>query len=321
MPRHVHPHTLATRRILPPAGVAVLALAVPLLGAWGRKGHSVIAEIAWRELTPQAREAVTAIMQEETIQETASWADGVRGQNDEFPWTAPYHYANLPADAEQYDHASMRPEVGNVIDGVVDFAARVTDDSLTPLERKQALMFVVHFVGDLHQPLHAGNGDDRGGNAIRIDWIGGPRNLHSIWDSGINDAVENAPWPETAERIHGTITDAERLAYTAADPIRPAELTESALEEAVGRWVLESRRYANRFAYAATGFNDGKPFTTGTTLGEDYARHCLPIVELRQRQAGIRLANLLNVVFAKDAAAAATTPAVATEPEPAATTP
>lgn len=280
--------------------IALLSLAglIALAGGWGRKAHSVIAEIAWRELTPAARESVAAIMGTDTIQETAAWADGVRGQNDEFPWTAPYHYANLPADATVYHHPSDRPPQGNVIDGVTDFARRITDASLTPLERKQALMFVVHFVGDLHQPLHGGNADDRGGNQIQIQWLDrGPRNLHSIWDSGIIDALDPTPWPVMADRLYPDIAQADRLAWTLSDPSSAAEITGDALPAAVGRWVIESRRLANRYAYASAGFNDNRPFATGTPLGQDYALACAPIVELRLRQAGVRLGHLLNALL------------------------
>ncbi|MBA4119273.1 MAG: hypothetical protein C0513_01010 [Isosphaera sp.] len=279
--------------------VLVVGAAVAAMGGWGRRAHSVIADIAWRELTPEVRQRVAAIMGEQTIQETASWADGVRGPNDEFPWTAPLHYANLDAAAAGYDHAAMRPAQGNVVDGVTDFALKLADPSTSDAERRQALMFVVHFVGDLHQPLHAGNAADRGGNDIQIQWLGDRRNLHAIWDSGILDALGDTPWPSLAEQLHAQITPAERLAWTATEPGTRAAATTQALHQSVGRWVFESRSLANRYAYSAAGFNDGKPFVTGSALGREYAEHCAPVVDLRMEQAGVRLAHLLNVLLAE----------------------
>lgn len=276
----------------------VLAVALVAMGGWGRRAHSVIADIAWRELTPEVRQRVAAIMGSETIQETASWADGVRGPNDEFAWTAPLHYANLDAAATGYDHASMRPERGNVVDGVAGFALRLTDPDLDIQEQRQALMFVVHFVADLHQPLHAGNAADRGGNDIQVQWMGDRRNLHAVWDSGILDALGDTPWPSMAERLHSGITPGERLAWTATDPATRDAATRGALEASVGRWVFESRSLANRYAYAAAGFNDGRPFETGTPLDRAYAEHCAPVVDLRLEQAGVRLGHLLNVLLA-----------------------
>lgn len=280
---------------------ALIFLTLPVLmaclGGWGRTGHAVIAEIAYRELTPEARAKVDAIMAGQTIQETASWADGVRGRNDAFPWTAPLHYANLPADAPRYDDASMRPPEGNVVSAVTRFSTQLTDPEATDLERRQAMMFLVHFVGDLHQPLHAGNARDRGGNDIDIAWFGSERRLHSIWDSGIIDATTDAPWPVLADRLYAEITPAERLAWTVSDPGMGEEASGPLLVEAAGRWVLESRRFSNTHAYRADGFNAGEAFVDGTELGVEYARHCQPVVELRLKQAGVRLGRLLNTLL------------------------
>lgn len=281
----------------PTALTLAFALLLALLGGWGRTGHAVIAEIAYRELTPEVRAKVDAIMADQTIQETASWADGVRGRDDEFPWTAPLHYANLPADAPRYDDASMRPPEGNVVSAVTRFSDALTDAEATDVQRRQALMFLVHFVGDLHQPLHAGNADDRGGNDIDIAWFGSERRLHSIWDSGIIDATTDAPWPVLADRLYAEITPAERLAWTVNDPGAGEEASGPLLVEAAGRWVLESRRFCNTHAYRARGYNGGEPFVDATQLGADYARHCQPVVELRLKQAGVRLGRLLNTLL------------------------
>jgi len=275
-------------------------LTAPFAAGWGRIGHAVIAEIAYRELTPEARARIAEIMGDQTIQETASWADGVRGRSGLYPATGPLHYANLNPLAPRYDHATMRPDTGNVIDGVVDNALQIEDPDLSEELRRHALMFTVHFAGDLHQPLHAGNAEDRGGNDIDLDWFGRTRNLHSVWDSGIIDANTQDPWPILADRLYNDITAEDRLAWTVTDPdtidrANPDDKT--ALTEAVGRWVLESRRYANDFAYATEGFNNNEPFKTGTPLGADYAEHCEAVTMLRLKQAGVRLGHLLNTVL------------------------
>ncbi len=285
---------MLSRRLVP---MVVLPIVLACLGGWGRTGHAVIADIAYRELTPEARAKVDAILAGQTIQETASWADGVRGRNDEFPWTSPLHYANLPADAIRYDDTSMRPPEGNVVSGVTRFAAQLVDAEASELERRQALMFLVHFVGDLHQPLHAGNAEDRGGNDIDISWFGSERRLHSIWDSGIIDAASGEPWPVMGDRLYREVTPQDRLAWTVNDPLPGDSVLGPALVEAAGRWVLESRRFANTHAYRADGFSDGEAFVDGTELGADYAEHCEPVVELRLKQAGVRLGRLLNALL------------------------
>lgn len=291
------------------ASLALLTCLIPL-GGWGRKGHAVIAHIAYLGLTDEARERVDAIMAASdiagaTIQETASWADGVRGRDDEFPWTAPLHYANLPAGADAYDPEAA-PEAGNVVTAVPLFARQLLSESSSDKQRKQALMFLVHFVSDLHQPLHAGNAEDRGGNDIEIQWFGRDRRLHSIWDSGIIDASTREPWPVLAMRLAGGIDDDERRAWTERDDFGPAGgLDEDRAAATLGRWVVESRSYADRFAYGSEGFNEGEPFATGDPLAQRYADHCMPVVELRLEQAGVRLAGLLNSLLGGETAAQA----------------
>jgi len=283
-----------------PILVLTLACLIPFAGGWGRKGHSVIAHIAYLELTPEAKARVDAIMGDQTIQETASWADGVRGRGRLYPETGPLHYANLAPYAPSYDHAAERPEAGNVVDGVVDYALQIEDPDLSDELRRHAMMFMVHFAGDLHQPLHAGNADDRGGNDIDINWFDGERRLHSIWDSGIIDATTQDPWPLMADRLYKEISDEDRMAWTITDPDtvdRSNEDDAALLTKAVGRWVLESRRYANDFAYAAQGFHDGKAFEDGTELGQRYATHCEPVINLRLKQAGVRLGHVLNAIL------------------------
>lgn len=300
----------ATKTARRAAAATGLALSIGVLGAWGPLGHSVIADIAYRELTPEVRARVDQIMAGATIQETASWADGVRGRNDPFPWTAPLHYVNMTPDAPAYDHATFRPEQGNVVDGVVDFSQLLLSTDATDEQRKQALMFVVHFIGDLHQPLHAGNSQDRGGNDIRINWQGRERNLHSIWDSGLYDAVSQSPWPEVSEQLYSQISDEDRAAWLVADPATPKELTEAFYTAAVGRWVLESRLLANRYAYQAPGFNNDQPFISGTQLDKTYAEKCRPVIELRFKQAGVRLGHALNMLLDPT-----TAPTIAREPD------
>ncbi|MEL6329391.1 MAG: S1/P1 nuclease [Planctomycetota bacterium] len=260
-----------------------LALAAPLLAGWGAKGHAVVADIAWREIRPETRAAIEEILGPETIQQTASWADAVRG-TDAYRFTAPFHYANPEPGAPSYDHARDCPEVGCVVSAVDRYAATLADEDMPRAMRAEALKFVVHFVGDLHQPLHGGRAADRGGNDIRITLRGRDRNLHSAWDSGLMDATDTAPWPIWSERLAAGISETDRLAWTIADA--PKSRIESA-----GRWLFESHQLA-----LAISYSDG---ADGELDEADIAR-AAPVIDLRLRQAGVRLARLLDQTLDAD---------------------
>ena len=261
---------------------ALLTLAC--LGAWGRDGHSIIAEIAWRDMTPTAHARAKRILAGQSMPEVASWADAVRG-TEAYRWTGPFHYVNLPAGSTAYEHERHCPDDGCVVSAVHDFSRLLLHPDADEKTREDALKFVIHFVGDLHQPLHAGRPEDRGANDIQTVFMGLERNLHSVWDSGIIGVGESDPWPVLAERLWEEITDRDRSAWLAdADP--------DDLIGTVGRWTFESHRLAERYAY---------PVQPGAEIGREYAEQTLPVVRLRIQQAGVRLGALLNELLDPDA--------------------
>jgi hypothetical protein len=251
-------------------------LTLACLGGWGRDGHAIIAEIAWREMTPAAQERARQILAGQDLPAVATWADQVR-RTEAYRWTAPMHYVNLPADSASYDHAAHCPDEGCVVSAVDDFA-RLLLDEVDDKTREDALKFLIHFVGDLHQPLHAGRPGDRGGNDVAVRFNARQTNLHSLWDSTILAAGDPQPWPLIAERLHTEIDASDRLAWLA--DARPDDLLGTA-----GRWVFESHRLAERFAY---------PVHNGAAVGEAYVEMTTPVVHLRLKQGGVRLGALLN---------------------------
>src|SRR6056300_1093833 len=129
---------------------------------WGQNGHRITGGIAESMLTPQAREAVQSILGNETLAEASTWPDFMRSSTDAF-WrkSSPLHYVTVP-EGQTY-HESHAPEQGDAYVALKRFSGEVKSASLTQDERARALRFIIHIVGDLHQPLHAGNGKDRGG--------------------------------------------------------------------------------------------------------------------------------------------------------------
>jgi hypothetical protein len=151
------------------AGLVLLAVAAPQSWAWGREGHRLTALVAEHYLTPQAKAQAAELLKGESLADVAPWADEYRSDH---PETGAWHYVDIPASAAEYDRNRDCPVSTSdpkspwrdcVTDRILYFEGRLGDTSLPPAERAVALKFLVHLIGDIHQPFHA-MGDDRGGN-------------------------------------------------------------------------------------------------------------------------------------------------------------
>jgi hypothetical protein len=257
------------------AGMTTAAL------GWGGDGHAIVADIAWRELSPEAQAKVAELLDGfeagTTIQEIGSWADAVR-PTEAYQWSAPLHYVNMPPEASGYDHTRDCPEVGCVVSAIDRFARELSDESLPTEQRREALLFLVHFVGDMHQPLHGGRAQDRGGNDIQITLFDTPTNLHRAWDSQLLAAHDASPWPLIAERLAVEIDATDRIAWL-------ADTFERDWTATAGRWAYESHHLAEQFCYI---------INTGDTVGSDYVQLSAPVIEARLSQGGVRLAAVLE---------------------------
>ena len=161
--------------------------------SWGAQGHEVIAAVAWQRLTPQARQEVSrllALEPGETMVSVATWADEHRS-----PATGVWHYVNFPRSGCNYDAVRDCPD-GRCVVAAIAHQRAVLASQAGDAQRLKALKYLVHLVGDVHQPLHAGYQDDRGGNRFQLQAWMHARNLHAVWDSGLlrnmdldNDAV------------------------------------------------------------------------------------------------------------------------------------
>jgi hypothetical protein len=249
--------------------------------AWGKEGHIIIAAIAQQHLTPQAQQGVQRLLGSAHIYDDAivNWADHVRPIR---PETAPWHFIDIPISKNALD---MNRDCANhdcVIDKIEDFRQVVVDPTASRSERVEALKFVVHFVGDVHQPLHCENNNDRGGNEIRVHYAGPNReqNLHAVWDTSIiRDAMgDNSP-TEYAAALDDSITQAQIEQWlTKSDP---------------ADWANDSHKIAQ------TVYGELSIPSSGTlSLPNDYGTAHKNTVDLQLAQAGIRLAKLLNDAFA-----------------------
>ncbi len=246
------------------AAAAVCLTAAPTAArAWGAKTHEVIAALAQERLTPTARQLVDELLAQEpgeTLVSISTWADRVRS-----PSTATWHYLNFPRDAGCNYLAERDCPDGSCAVGALERQVERLRSDPDPKERLTALKWVVHLVGDLHQPLHAGYADDKGANLFQLQAFGKGTNLHSLWDTGIP-----TNWP----------TGLEGLAEEAR--VKAATVKVTKFEPSV--WAEQSCRVV-----AAQGF-----YPEGRFVEEDYLERWRPVVSQRISESSVRLASLLN---------------------------
>ena len=262
---------MITRILAPLAGLALVLLPAPAL-AWGKTGHRVVGAIAQHYLTPQAAAGVKRILGVETLAEASTWPDFMRSDASDF-WqhkASPWHYVTV-SQGKIYGQVGAPPE-GDAVTALARFAATVRDPKASLADKQLALRFIAHLVGDLQQPLHAGNGTDKGGNEVQVTFAGKPTNLHAVWDTALVDE-EQLSYSEMADWLGARITPDNAKAWGSTDPTV---------------WIAESAALRDRI-YPPKG---------ETNLGFRYVFDHTAEMELRVEQGGVRLAAYLNQVFA-----------------------
>jgi hypothetical protein len=158
----------------------------PDLAPWGAASHRIIARVAQSRLSKPALAEISRLLGGQTIADVATWADQIKGERSA---TGPWHYVDIPITDTSYDSLRWCPG-GNCVIGALDRQLAILGDKSRPDSlRAEALKFVVHFTEDIHQPLHAGDRGDRGGNDVKLTFLGRQSNLHSVWDTGLPAAL------------------------------------------------------------------------------------------------------------------------------------
>jgi hypothetical protein len=236
---------------------------------WGDTGHRVIGYIADKHLSKKARRMVKQILGNESLAMSSTWADFIKSDSILNAQTSAWHYVNIP-DGQTYEQMQKSPQ-GDVIEATDRMIRDLKDPNLSIEKKRFALRFLVHLIGDLHQPLHTGRAEDLGGNRIRVRWFGRDSNLHRVWDSDLIDHL-NLSYTELAEAIN----------FPTQEQIRQWQSTDHRT------WVEESRILAQK-VYDSAKNNDN--------LGYRYAYDFDEDLKLKLLQGGVRLAGLLNKIF------------------------
>ena len=194
------------------AAAACAALAASLgfcpdAAAWGLTGHRVTAAIGDKYLSAEARAAVREILEPgESLAEAANFPDFMRASDDPF-WkqAGPFHFVTVPKGKTYVDVGP--PPQGDAVTALKRFSDTIKNPAASPADKRVALRFIVHIVGDLHQPLHNGNGLDSGGNDVKVKFFGADVTLHSVWDEGLIE-LEKLSYTEWTEWLSAKITEA-----------------------------------------------------------------------------------------------------------------
>lgn len=234
--------------------------------AWGSQGHQVVAGLALAQLTPKARAEVDRLLAQEpgeTLVSISTWADEHKN-----PTTARWHYVNFPRDSCSFDAARDCPD-GLYLVAAIERQTAVLVSNVPDEKRLNALKYLVHLVGDIYQPLHAGYQDDKGGNKYQLQAFMRGSNLHALWDSGIIKSMAEDSDSMTARLLK------RRTAFT------------------IQKWS------AVRAAEQSCQIVGGLGFYPERRVGQDYIDRFTPVLEQQLAAAGAALASVLNQLDAR----------------------
>ena len=253
---------------------AVITCSIGLL-SWGVTGHHAIGAIATNHLTPKAAAAIQGLLGTSTLADVSTWADEVRSQ-ETYKHTGAWHYINMPLGLSYPEFKKQVESLGTEnVYGAVQKCERALADNTTPRATKiEALKFLVHFVGDLHQPMHVSRSEDKGGNTIQVNYDGKGANLHSLWDSRL---LEHAGLTYQQLSVKYDHLSAQQIKQWQADPLM--------------LWIWES------YGVSSILYDEVDLMKTNN-IDEAYYQKHLPLIEDRIERAGIRLAGVLNTIFA-----------------------
>lgn len=234
---------------------------------WGQTGHRVVGLIAEQHLTKRAQRNLTRVLKGENLAMVSNYMDFIKS-DPSFKHMDPWHYCTIPA-GHTYEQAGTPPE-GDIIKTIERLIAELKSGQFADGDEAFALKMLVHLVGDIHQPLHVGTGEDRGGNDIKLKYFWEESNLHRVWDSGIIDN-QQLSYTEFA----GWINNA------------PADSISKWQSDGIIDWAYESMKYRNQV------YN--LPENLLLTYRYDFEN--IEAVKIRLLQAGIRLAGILNEIY------------------------
>lgn len=256
-----------TKRLLT---LAVAMCIVLSASAWGPKGHDTVAYIAEKHLAKKTLKKVQEVLGGHSLVYVANWLDNA-SHTEEYAHTKTWHYVNVDPAEGSYAN-SVKEKKGDAVVAINTIVGHLKSGELTPEEEMAELMMLIHLVGDMHCPMHAGYKSDRGGNGTQVKYFGKQRKLHSVWDSEIVESAHRWGYSEWQEQVDRA-TKREQKAMAQGTP---------------NDWIEETVALA-RDIYERS--------TTGENLSYDYVAYYAPVIEQQFLKGGIRLAALLEEIY------------------------
>lgn len=241
-----------------------------LEGDWGKTGHRATGEIAETYLSKTTKKKVAKILNGQSLALVSTFGDDIKS-DPAYRKYGPWHYVNLEKDQTAYSEEEANP-AGDLVYGIKKCIAVLEDKKSSDEEKEFHLKMLVHFIGDLHQPFHAGRGEDKGGNDIQVRWFNKGTNIHRVWDSQMIDGYQMS-YTELAN-------NADKLSKEQIRSIAGGDVLD---------WMYESKELSEK-VYASV--------ETGDKLGYEYNYKWFPVVREQLQRGGIRLAEVLNRIYA-----------------------
>ena len=256
--------------------------------AWGPTGHRVVGAVAEKHLTRSAAKQVNKILQGQSLSRVSNWADEIKSEPETYSHTYNWHYTDWKEEDHQHDETNSS---GKLMTAIKEQLAVLKDKNASVDKKNFALKFIVHLIGDLHQPLHVGNGLDQGGNKCKVLFHKKETNLHALWDEGMIDFTRLS-YRELADYIAMGRSKQEIKEWKKGSPLdwaheskvlRPGVYPADTVVSAV---PLSTKQYCRNDIVVTA---EAMP-----KLAYEYSYKFVPVVEKRLYQAGLRLAALLN---------------------------
>lgn len=237
--------------------------------AWGQKGHDVTAYIAENHLTRKAARAVDRVLRGHSPVYYSNWLDNA-SHTPEYAYTKTWHYLNV--DEGHTIETMPKCADGDVLTAVTTLRDKLAQGGLSPEEEETSLRMLIHLMGDMHCPMHAGRLSDRGGNRRPVLFFSTRTNLHSVWDSSLVEAAHKWSYTEWQQQID-RLSEEEVAAVQAGTP---------------ADWIAQTHAICEKI-YAET--------PEGAKLSYDYIAAQAPVIEQQFLRGGLRLARLLNEIY------------------------
>lgn len=250
--------------------VCFVLLSSVSLSAWGPKGHDTVAYIAEQHLSKRAKRNIEAVLGGHSMVYVANWMDNA-SHTDEYAYTKTWHYVNVDRVEGSYLH-SEKEKKGDVVTAINAIVKDLKCGDLTPEQERVKLMMLIHLVGDMHCPMHAGYKSDRGGNNTKVKYFGKSQKLHSVWDSQIVELAHRWSYTEWQREIDRVDRKTEKRI----------------MQGTPNNWIEECVILAED-VYARS--------TNGGDLSYDYVAYYTPIIEQQLLKGGIRLAKILEEIY------------------------